>query len=472
MWRIRIVMCLLVVVYISPANAANTSKSSSTAIAAFGNHSTPSIVQFYIKEHGESRPPFCLPFTSKIKRLPECSIFMFNHRTGGTIVCAPENKSALLFKESSPLAQDALATASATLETHKNMNKYCTTLANAVFSVASSAKGTSDSVLDRVNKAKNKVSEIDNYSFPTSLDIAERNALWNAIVTVEDATYLSDITVIKAAKAAVNVINASEAEEDRKKVGCSTSVDTKTIDITIEVKRAESKVQKAIYNIDGLLKGNSKCDEKSKKIAFTDLNRLHLVGRYEADTTADAANVMCRIVPEYGYTISSVTDNDVTVAPEAYKDSIYKISDATIPKGSDHNITHAVVVEFKRTNIGWDKSAIMNVGAYYLNGDYNLFNAGAGFGVAYKWESRHEHYPYELGFYLGPLATQKDSSATASVQFLTHVALFKGFGFGLGMKFWESGKGMLPQGNKTIFFSVGYGLTNETSSATTKGTTP
>lgn len=110
---------------------------------------------------------------------------------------------------------------------------------------------------------------------------------------------------------------------------------------------------------------------------------------------------------------------------------------------------------------GWGGSAIANVGSFYFNGDYSVFSAGVGFGVSYKSETRHKKYPFEFGFYLAPQISSNANGDVAFVSVLFHVTFLKAMGVGLGMKFWNKGEGILKPASNNVFFTIGYGLTNE-----------
>lgn len=113
---------------------------------------------------------------------------------------------------------------------------------------------------------------------------------------------------------------------------------------------------------------------------------------------------------------------------------------------------------------GWGGSAITNVGAFYFNGDYALFSAGAGFGLSYKTSG--EQYPIEIGGYVAPQLAGTDKETTASVSSLVHISLLQAFGVGIGYRFWEKGIGVVGADKSRLFFTLGYSLTNERKPAT------
>jgi hypothetical protein len=112
----------------------------------------------------------------------------------------------------------------------------------------------------------------------------------------------------------------------------------------------------------------------------------------------------------------------------------------------------------------WEPSFVSNLGAYYVNGDYSLFSAGAGFGLAYNFDLQKK-YPMELGFYLAPQASGDSSGDNVFVSGLTHLTFAKAIGIGFGWKVWTRGQEFHMSNFKrsNAFFTLGYSLTNEKS---------
>jgi predicted aspartyl protease len=110
----------------------------------------------------------------------------------------------------------------------------------------------------------------------------------------------------------------------------------------------------------------------------------------------------------------------------------------------------------------WEPSFVSNLGAYYVNGDYSLFSAGAGFGLAYNFNLRKE-YPIEFGFYIAPQASGDSLGDNVFVSGLAHLTFARAIGVGLGWRVWTRGQEFHMSNFKrsNAFFTLGYNLTNE-----------
>lgn len=102
---------------------------------------------------------------------------------------------------------------------------------------------------------------------------------------------------------------------------------------------------------------------------------------------------------------------------------------------------------------GWGPSVIGNVGAFYLNGNYQLLSGGFDAGAAYTWQKNGN--VNSAGIYLGPQSVQVNSQTKTTLTVMAYVDLFKTsvaqLGVGLGYQFWGSGEGMVaPTRNNTF----------------------
>ena len=83
-------------------------------------------------------------------------------------------------------------------------------------------------------------------------------------------------------------------------------------------------------------------------------------------------------------------------------------------------------------------------------------------GLSYKATAGQVHkYPVELGLYAAPQFAGVDGQTAASVSALMHATLLQAFGLGVGVRFWENGTGIVGANKSRVFFTLGYGLTNE-----------
>ncbi len=108
---------------------------------------------------------------------------------------------------------------------------------------------------------------------------------------------------------------------------------------------------------------------------------------------------------------------------------------------------------------GFGGSAIMNVGSFFFDGDYQVFSAGVGFGVSYKAKATGKN-PFEIGFYAAPQFVGEGDSNNAFVSVLTHVTFFQSLGVGFGYRLWEQGEGIVGPKKSNLFFTLGLGVTN------------
>jgi hypothetical protein len=116
-------------------------------------------------------------------------------------------------------------------------------------------------------------------------------------------------------------------------------------------------------------------------------------------------------------------------------------------------------------------STTTNLSRFYLGGGYDLLAAGVGFGVSWKKKSK-SRFPLEIGLYIAPQLVKtegENNGGSTRVSALLHVTLLDGFGVGFGMDAWFDEGGVSPDGmefSERAFFTLGYGLTNQTDPAT------
>ena len=110
------------------------------------------------------------------------------------------------------------------------------------------------------------------------------------------------------------------------------------------------------------------------------------------------------------------------------------------------------------TEPGWGPSAMASVGAFYLNGDYRLLQAGVAAGAAYTLVNNKN--VSSIGAYLGPQASQTAGKSDTSLVAIIYADLFKTsagrFGLGLGTGFWRSGDGFISPSRNNTFIVLGY----------------
>ncbi|MBL4634764.1 MAG: hypothetical protein JKY56_12900 [Kofleriaceae bacterium] len=113
-------------------------------------------------------------------------------------------------------------------------------------------------------------------------------------------------------------------------------------------------------------------------------------------------------------------------------------------------------------------SVLANVTRLYIDGRFSVMEAGIGLGVS--WKAKGETFPLEIGGYLAPQfgKLSENGDVEGSVSLIAHATFFSKFGIGVGLDSWSSNGGFAPDGvdfADRIFFTLGYGLTNETKKA-------
>jgi hypothetical protein len=126
-----------------------------------------------------------------------------------------------------------------------------------------------------------------------------------------------------------------------------------------------------------------------------------------------------------------------------------------------------VIVQDKTGEGGFGFSITSNLTRFYFDGRYDVFAAGIGFRASWKNDSE-KRYPFEIGLYVAPQFAKRidDGDSEGTVSTILHATLFKKFGVGLGFDAWYTDGGVSPDDVETsdrFFFTIGYGLTNETS---------
>ena len=105
---------------------------------------------------------------------------------------------------------------------------------------------------------------------------------------------------------------------------------------------------------------------------------------------------------------------------------------------------------------GWGPSAVLNAGAFYANGNYNIASLGVGYGTSYKWTSKGNLN--ELGIYLGPQITQVGTVNTTLLTAAVHWMLYNNFSIGAGAQIWQNGQGFQAPDKSRLFMLLGYNL--------------
>lgn len=130
----------------------------------------------------------------------------------------------------------------------------------------------------------------------------------------------------------------------------------------------------------------------------------------------------------------------------------------TLPILAHADDTPAAAATTEATEAGWGPSAMASVGAFYLNGDYRLLQAGVAAGAAYTLVNNKN--VSSIGAYLGPQASQTAGKSDTSLVAIIYGDLFKTsagrFGLGLGTGFWRSGDGFISPSRNNTFIVLGY----------------
>jgi hypothetical protein len=91
--------------------------------------------------------------------------------------------------------------------------------------------------------------------------------------------------------------------------------------------------------------------------------------------------------------------------------------------------------------LGWNTGILGSVGAFYLNGDYNLLSAGLFIGEGYTFTGSGMFDT--VGLYVGPQLSKVGTNEVTALNLLIHTTITTigavPIGFGFGSRGWQSG---------------------------------
>ncbi|NOY60308.1 MAG: hypothetical protein GXO75_15470 [Calditrichaeota bacterium] len=106
------------------------------------------------------------------------------------------------------------------------------------------------------------------------------------------------------------------------------------------------------------------------------------------------------------------------------------------------------------TDLGF--GVVSNVGVYYLDGSFKIFEAPIAGGIVFKrWE-----WLWKPGLYLAPTLTNSDNvEEQAKLATIFYVTLLRKMSLGFGYSFWISSLGVVEPKKENLFFALSIKLT-------------
>lgn len=102
----------------------------------------------------------------------------------------------------------------------------------------------------------------------------------------------------------------------------------------------------------------------------------------------------------------------------------------------------------------WGIGIGLEMGQFWLNGDYTILKSPLAIGVNYKGIDDD----LVVGAFVAPTVAVQNDSAASSISGLGKLTLFNTISIGGGIRFWEEGRGIVALSRDRWFLSIGVGL--------------
>lgn len=100
----------------------------------------------------------------------------------------------------------------------------------------------------------------------------------------------------------------------------------------------------------------------------------------------------------------------------------------------------------------WEFSVLSNFSTFTLDGQFKVFEAPIGFGVA------HTPSIFDIGLFIAPVIQIEDETVVVDLSTILHGRAFDKFGLGFGYTWWTTNIGLIEPTKSNLFFTLSYEL--------------